>query len=182
MNRTASYGRFSPAVLITNWPEAPLRPPWGVGHRALGASQGLPGQGRWTTVCGNSTDATPANTDLLIENKELAAKLEGADQRIRDALDQVADLRLRLDQSEGERRRNSGPAYSAVDRSANGRPKRRQADQQPGAGNRVRHVRRLNAVGERKAEHIDQNVAFPSFHPLVAIEAANAPFSLVLTD
>lgn len=54
---------------------------------------------------GNSTDATSANTDLLIENKELAAKLEGADQRIRDALDQVADLRLRLDQSEGERRR-----------------------------------------------------------------------------
>src|SRR5512132_1526806 len=54
---------------------------------------------------GNSTDATVANTDLLIENRELAAKLEAADQRIRDALDQVADLRLRLDQSEEERRK-----------------------------------------------------------------------------
>jgi hypothetical protein len=53
----------------------------------------------------NSTGATEANTDLLIENKELAAKLEAADQRITDALDQVADLRLRLDQSEEERRR-----------------------------------------------------------------------------
>ncbi len=54
---------------------------------------------------GNSTDATAANTDLVIENKELAAKLEAADQRARDALDQVADLRLRLNQSEEERRR-----------------------------------------------------------------------------
>ena len=71
---------------------------------------------------------------------------------------------------------------SIRDDRADRRPKRRQAGQQPGAGNRVRRVRRLNAVGERKAEHIDQNVAFPSFHPLVAIEAANAPFSLVLTD
>ena len=71
---------------------------------------------------------------------------------------------------------------SIRDDRADSRPKRCQAGQQPEAGNRVRHVRRLNAVGERKAEHIDQNVAFPSFHPLVAIEAANAPFSLVLTD
>ena len=54
---------------------------------------------------GNSMDATAANIDLLIQNRELAAKLDAADQRIRDALDQVADLRLRLDQSEGERRR-----------------------------------------------------------------------------
>jgi hypothetical protein len=54
----------------------------------------------------NSTSATAANTDLLIENKELAAKLEAAGERVRDALDQVADLRLRLDQSEEERRRS----------------------------------------------------------------------------
>jgi hypothetical protein len=54
---------------------------------------------------GNSTDATDVNTDLLIENRELTARLEAADQRTRDALDQVTDLRLRLDQSEDERRR-----------------------------------------------------------------------------
>src|SRR5512143_4379516 len=71
---------------------------------------------------------------------------------------------------------------SIRDDRADGRPKRCQAGQQPGAGNRVRRVCRLDAIGERKAEHIDQNVAFPSFHPLVTIEAANAPFSLVLTD
>jgi Protein of unknown function, DUF601 len=53
----------------------------------------------------NSTDATAANTDLHIQNRELTARLEAADQRIRDALDQVSDLRLRLDQSEEERRR-----------------------------------------------------------------------------
>jgi hypothetical protein len=53
----------------------------------------------------NSTEAMPVNTDLLIENRELTAKLEAVDQRARDALDQVADLRLRLDQSEEERRK-----------------------------------------------------------------------------
>src|SRR5512132_4150883 len=71
---------------------------------------------------------------------------------------------------------------SIRDNRADRRPKRCQAGQQPGAGNRLRRVRRLDAIGERKAEHIDQNVAFPSFRPLVTIEAANAPFSLVLTD
>ena len=34
---------------------------------------------------GNGTDGTSGNTDLLIENKELTAKPEGADQRIRIA-------------------------------------------------------------------------------------------------
>jgi hypothetical protein len=54
---------------------------------------------------GNSAPATDANTDLLIQNRELTAKLEAAGERIRDALEQVADLRLRLNQSEEERRR-----------------------------------------------------------------------------
>lgn len=67
-------------------------------HRVYPAREAVRGSG-------NSTDATGTNTDLLIENKELAAKLEAAGERIRDALDQVADLRLRLDQSEEERRR-----------------------------------------------------------------------------
>jgi hypothetical protein len=74
---------------------------------------------------GNSTDATPANTDLLIENRELAAKLEAADQRIRDALDQVADLRLRLNQSEEERRRTQAQVTALLTDQRNGRRRRR---------------------------------------------------------
>jgi hypothetical protein len=54
---------------------------------------------------GNSTDATVVNTDLIVQNRELTARLEAADQRVRNAFDQVRDLRLRLDQSEDERRR-----------------------------------------------------------------------------
>jgi hypothetical protein len=74
---------------------------------------------------GNSTGATSANTDLIIENKGLAAKLEAADQRIRDALDQVADLRLRLDQSEGERRRTQAQLTALLTDQRNERRRRR---------------------------------------------------------
>jgi hypothetical protein len=78
---------------------------------------------------GNSTDATDANTDLLIQNRELAAKLEAADQRIQDALEQVADLRLRLDQSEEERRRTQSQMTALLtdqrSQGARDKPKRR---------------------------------------------------------
>ena len=61
-------------------------------------------------------------------------------------------------------------------------PQRRQSGKQPGAGDRVRDARWLYAIGDRDTEHVDQNVAFPSLYPFVAIEAANAPLSLVFTD
>lgn len=51
------------------------------------------------------SELTPVNPGLLIENKELKAKLDASEQRIKDAVEQVADLRRRLDQSEEERRR-----------------------------------------------------------------------------
>ena len=70
---------------------------------------------------GNSTDATETNTDLLIENRELTARLEAADQRIKDALDQVADLRLRLNQSEDERRRTQAQLTALLTDQRNGR-------------------------------------------------------------
>ena len=37
--------------------------------------------------------STVVNTDLLIENRELQAKLDAANQRAKDAIDQVHDLR-----------------------------------------------------------------------------------------
>ena len=40
----------------------------------------------------------------LLENRELKARLEAAEERLRDAHDQIADLRKRLD-AEGEERR-----------------------------------------------------------------------------
>jgi hypothetical protein len=77
----------------------------------------------------NSAYATPANTDLLIENRGLKVKLEAADQRMRDALDQVADLRLRLDQSEEERRKAQSQLTALLtdqrDQAAREKPKRR---------------------------------------------------------
>jgi hypothetical protein len=73
----------------------------------------------------NSTHATAANTDLIIENRELAAKLQAADQRIRDALDQVADLRLRLDQSDEERRRTQAQFTALLTDQRNERRRRR---------------------------------------------------------
>ena len=46
----------------------------------------------------------------------------------------------------------------------------------------VGHVRWLNTAGEKEAVRIDQDLALAALHPLVAIKAANAPFSVVLTD
>jgi hypothetical protein len=44
------------------------------------------------------------NTDFIIENREMKAKLEAAEQRIRDKDNVIDDLRRRLD-AEGEERR-----------------------------------------------------------------------------
>jgi hypothetical protein len=71
----------------------------------------------------NSTDATAVNTDLLIENRELTTRLEVADQRTRDALDQVNDLRRRLDQSEDERRRTQAQLTALLTDQRNERPR-----------------------------------------------------------
>jgi hypothetical protein len=58
--------------------------------------------------------------------------------------------------------------------SANGRPERREPGQQSAASSSVRHVGWFNAIGDRKAEDINQDVAFSSLHSLVPIEATNA--------
>lgn len=42
---------------------------------------------------------------LLLENRELRAKLDAAEQRVQDFQEQVIDLRSRLDHSEEERRK-----------------------------------------------------------------------------
>jgi hypothetical protein len=73
----------------------------------------------------NSTDATAVNSDLLIENRELTARLEAADQRTKDALDQVNDLRLRLDQSEDERRRTQAQLTALLTDQRGERPRHR---------------------------------------------------------
>ena len=57
---------------------------------------------------------------------------------------------------------------------SNGRPERREPGQQSAASSSVRHVGWFNAIGDRKAEDINQNVAFSSLHSLVPIEATNA--------
>lgn len=44
------------------------------------------------------------NDDLALKNREMQARLEAAEQRIRDKDDVIDDLRRRLDQSEQERR------------------------------------------------------------------------------
>jgi chromosome segregation ATPase len=44
------------------------------------------------------------NDDLTLKNREMQARLEAAEQRIRDKDDVIDDLRRRLDQSEQERR------------------------------------------------------------------------------
>ena len=63
---------------------------------------------------------------------------------------------------------------SIGDNSANGRPERRQPGQQSAASPSVRHIGWFNAVGDRKAEDITQDMPVSSFHPLVSIEATNA--------
>src|SRR5580692_11842080 len=57
--------------------------------------------------------------------------------------------------------------------SANGRPERREPGQPSAASPSVRHIGWFNAAGNRKAEDIDQDVAFASLHSLVPIEATN---------
>jgi hypothetical protein len=61
---------------------------------------------------GNGSDGVPPVTGEVtsnivlsaLENRELKARLEAAEERLRDAQDQIADLRKRLD-AEGEERR-----------------------------------------------------------------------------
>ena len=66
--------------------------------------------------------------------------------------------------------------------SANGRPKRREPGQQSAASPPVQHVRRFNAVGDRKAEDIYQDMTLSSFHSLVPIKAANTTASCCVAD
>jgi hypothetical protein len=55
-------------------------------------------------VMDNSNLATRGNTNLIIENKEMKAKLEAAEQRVRDNETVIDDLRHRLDRESEERR------------------------------------------------------------------------------
>ena len=68
------------------------------------------------------------------------------------------------------------------DDGVNGRPERQEAGHQPGAGPPIRHAGRLDPAGDQQAQRVDQDVALTALYPLVPIEAANAPFSVVLTD
>jgi hypothetical protein len=52
----------------------------------------------------NSNLGTHGNTNLIIENKEMKAKLEAAEQRVRDNETVIDDLRHRLDRESEERR------------------------------------------------------------------------------
>src|SRR3954471_3612788 len=54
---------------------------------------------------GDGIDRIMLRDDTPSESSELRAKLEASEQRLRDAQEQVMDLRHRLDQSEDERRR-----------------------------------------------------------------------------
>ena len=57
------------------------------------------------TQLGASPDATPDATLLQAEIRELRAKLEAAEERLKDRADVIDDLRRRLDAEEEERRR-----------------------------------------------------------------------------
>lgn len=50
-----------------------------------------------------SHDGTLDATPLFSENRELRAKLEAAEERLKDRAEVIGDLRRRLDQSEEER-------------------------------------------------------------------------------
>ena len=56
---------------------------------------------------------------------------------------------------------------------SNGRPERREPRQHSVASSVVRHVGGFDAIGDRKAENVDQDVALPPFHSFVPIESAN---------
>ena len=55
----------------------------------------------------------------------------------------------------------------------NGRPERREPSQQPAASSVVRCVGGSDAVGDRKAEDVNQDVPFSPFHSFMPVETTN---------
>ena len=70
-------------------------------HRVYPPKQGAP-----VADTGQVNDTQqPSNTDLMLENREMKARLQAAEQRIRDKDGTIDDLRRRLDAEAEERRK-----------------------------------------------------------------------------
>jgi hypothetical protein len=68
------------------------------------------------------------------------------------------------------------------DDGVNIRSELRQPDRQSARRPAIGHTCRLDPAGDEKPLRINEYLALSSLHPLVTVEAANAPLSVVLTD